>query len=927
MAKANVAFVSFNRGLVSRLGLARGDVKRIAMSAEVMTNWKPRVLGSMMIRPGTGYLFGTQGNNPARYLAFIYAINDVALIELTALIMRVVINDVLLTRVAVGSAVTNGTFAGNIAGWTDGSDVGATPPAYALVAGVNTLQLASNGTARSIAYQNVVVAVADQGKEHALRIVVNNGPISLKIGTAVGDDSYVNQTTIDTGTHSIAFTPTGAQITVQFASTLIRTTRVSNCTIEGAGIVTLPTQWTLADLGNLRSGPDQQSGDVLWVFCSGFQQRKIERRGTHPNARSWSIVLFRPDDGPFLIENTGPTTLTPSVLNGNGTLTASMPLFRATHVGALFSHTSIGQFVNKLIAALNDATNSIRVTGAGSDRSFTIAITGMTAGRTIILQRSFDNAAWVAVAGKTWGADTIEGYIDALDNQTIYYRLICTVVGAAGSTAVSLAIAIGSVRGIARVTSYTSNLVVNVEVITDFGGLTASATWEEGQWSDFRGWPSSGAFYEGRLWNAGKSSIVGSESDAFASYPDDIDGSLADSGPINRTIGSGPVDVINWVLPVQRLILGAQGAEHSARSSSLDEPLTPTNFNIKPASTQGSAPVQALRIDKNGIYVQRGGTRVFMLEFELQSYDYGSIHLSAIVPEIGSPGIIRMAAQRQIDTVAHFVRSDGVVACLLFDKVENVTCWYLTESDGASGVIEDVCVLPGSSSAEEDQVYYVVNRLINGVTVRYLEKMALESECLGNAAVCKLADAHVVYQGGFATNVPAGFASHLEGQQVVVWADTADVGTATDSSGNRTLIYTIVGGKLSPDLPTPAANIVIGLYYEAPWESAKLVELKTELGSALTEQKQIFGLGLIMADVHAKGLRYGRDLTDITTMQDLPGIEDGAPVGANDVRVSYDNPTIEFPGDWTTDERLCLLASAPRPVTILCATCDTESHA
>ena len=121
-------------------------------------------------------------------------------------------------------------------------------------------------------------------------------------------------------------------------------------------------------------------------------------------------------------------------------------------------------------------------------------------------------------------------------------------------------------------------------------------------------------------------------SDAFTSYLDTTEG---DSGPISRTVGAGPVDTINWALPLQRLILGAEGAEFSARASSFDEILTPSNFNLKPASTQGSAAVQGVKIDSHGIFVQRGGTRVFELAFDTETYDYGSSDLSILVPEIG----------------------------------------------------------------------------------------------------------------------------------------------------------------------------------------------------------------------------------------------------------------------------------------------------
>ena len=115
------------------------------------------------------------------------------------------------------------------------------------------------------------------------------------------------------------------------------------------------------------------------------------------------------------------------------------------------------------------------------------------------------------------------------------------------------------------------------------------------------------------MWWAGINGVWGSVSDAYDSFDETLTG---DAGPINRTIGSGPVDTINWILSLQRLVLGAQGAEWLAKSSSLDEPLTPTNFNLKTASTQGSGAVDPIKIDQGGVFVNRSGTRVYELAFD-----------------------------------------------------------------------------------------------------------------------------------------------------------------------------------------------------------------------------------------------------------------------------------------------------------------------
>ena len=93
MPRQNTHFLAFNRGLISSLGLARVDLKRTALSAEVMTNWMPRTLGSMMLRPGLQYLGTTRSNARAVYLPFIKATDDKALVELTASTMRVWVDD------------------------------------------------------------------------------------------------------------------------------------------------------------------------------------------------------------------------------------------------------------------------------------------------------------------------------------------------------------------------------------------------------------------------------------------------------------------------------------------------------------------------------------------------------------------------------------------------------------------------------------------------------------------------------------------------------------------------------------------------------------------------------------------------------------------------------------------------------------------
>jgi hypothetical protein len=877
MPKQTSALLSFNRGIMSRLGLARMDISRYAMSAFEQQNWMPRVLGSMKLRPGFQYLSATKSNGKARQFPFIFSTTDTALIEMTDSVMRVRVSDVLITRPAVTAAVTNGTFNTDVTGWTDNDEAGATS---AFQAG-GYLSLIGTGTNAAIRDQQV--AVSEVGTEHALRVVIQRGPVTLKVGQSTGTDEYVTETSLGVGTHSLSFTPTG-DFWIRFSNVRIAASWVNSVAVEAAGIMELPTPYALADLPLVRAEvPQCQSGDILYVACSGHQQRKIERRTT----RSWSIVLYAPETGPFLIENVSTTTITPSALTGDITLTASKPTFKSTHVGALYRMESVGQQVTQTCSGEDQWTAPIRVSGIGAQRAFQYAVADVWVG-TVTLQYSVAApGAWVDVLNTTVNVST--SYNDGLDNQIIYYRIgIKAGDYTSGTAGVALSFASGSGTGIVRITAYSSSLSVSAAVLSALFGTTGTANWWEGQWSDYRGWPSALSFFEGRLWWFGKAKLSGSVSDDFENFDDTV---LGDSGPILRSIGDGPVDSINWAIPAKRLLVGTGSSELSVRSSSLDEPLTPTNFNIKPTTTQGSAAIASLRIDSSAVFVQRSLSRLLELVYDPGLFDYALNDLTLIAPDLNSAGITQIAVQRQPDTRIHCVRADGTVAVLIFDRVENVTAWITVVTDG---LIEDVAVLPGDG---EDAVYYTVKRSLG----RYLEKWAMESECVGGT-LNKQADAFIVYQG-VATTTITGL-SHLEGKTVVVWGDGRDLGT-----------YTVSGGQIT-GITTAVSNAIVGLYYEARFESMKQC-FAAAMGTPLNQRKRIDHVGLILLDTHYQGLQFGPDFDNL---DDLPLMSQEQVTPADTVWEEFDEDSIVFPGTWSTDSRICLKAFAPRPCTVLAAT-------
>ncbi len=866
----------FNRGRISRLAVARTDVARVALSASIQTNWQPRTLGPMSLRAGMGYKGDTRDG---ALIPFVFSNAETALLELSAGVLRIWDGgDTLLSKPAVTAAVSNPDFTSDLSLWDDADDAGA-------VSSWDNGDMVLTGTKYNSARrrQQVFVDPVEQGIVHTLKINVALGPVVLRIGTNAGEDNVFRQSVLRTGEHFISFVPNGF-FHIEFASPRQYGARVSVCDLF-SGDIEIQTSWASTDDCKLVRW--DQSSDVVFCACEGYRQQRIERR---PN-NSWSVVDYEADDGPFLTENFENITITPSAIQGNITLTASRDVFDSGKVGALFSLTSQGQLVEADLSAELTFTNEIRVAGVSSDgnfnnptesgRQFTITRSGTWVG-TVSLQRSLGvTGAWATV--RTFTGNGSFTYDDELDNVVAFYRLGFEAGDfTSGVAELSMEYAGGSITGIAKVTGFTSSTLVDAIVLSDLGGTSATEIWAEGAWSDREGWPTAVVINEGRLVWFANGRTYASVSDSFSSFDPDV---VGDAGPINRRIGRGAINRTNWALPLQRMLVGVEDAEHSIRSNSFDEPLTNSNYNSKIISAAGTAPSPAAMLGTMGYFIDQTTRRIYEADFDGQRGDLTARDMTLLVPEIGDEGFARIAAQKSPDMRLHAVRDDGTVGVLVRDAAEDVLCWVDYETDG---LVEDVAVLPG---ARGDRVFYRVKRTIGGVDQQYLEEMARLDECVGDA-VSKLADSFIVGSGAI-----TGL-DHLEGETVVIWGDGVDQGTAIVSGGAVSQTYT---------------DWVVGLGYTARYKSAKLAG-QTALGMSLTQRSRIDHLGLLLADTHAQGLQFG---PSFELMDDMPAFEDGAQVDADAIWDEYEEDMIEFPGDWSTDNRICLQAAAPRPCTVL----------
>lgn len=892
MAVSEDYLLAFNRGVISDFAENRADVKRVGMSAETQMNCMPRIMGPMTLRPGLEYIGElATPNGVVRLLPFIFSNSDKALIEVTDTQLRVWAMDGLVTRQATVSTLANQDFTSNLNNWVQADATGGSVSSWETGGFMSLTGTETHAAAR---YQdlNIEFNEAGTGKEYALDIQVTAGVVGFRIGTAAGLDDIFSETQLGEGTHSLAFMPPGGHAYIYFFNYSKRKAYVNTCHLNTTAT---PMAYTtnLLPTETLDATRFAQSGDVIFIARGkDHPPCKIERRGQH----SWSIAAYDVIDGPFRAANITQASITPSATTGVTTLTASKPVFTSANVGGLYKLQSAGVANSKLLDVVDSATSTIKVTGVGDERKFDYSVTAIAAwGGTVVLERSLvEEGRWVTVASHTAANTTVTGYDDTLDNQVAYYRLRVTVALTGSPLTAAMTYALGSQAGVVRIETYTSPTVVSGTVLKTLGNTSATKDWSEGAWSPRRGYPSAVAFYQGRLWWAGKDKIWASVTDDFYSFDDDY---VGDAGPIQRTIGTGAVDVISWLCPLRQLMVGAEGAEYMCRSNTIEDPMTPANFNLLRVGDYGSSNTDVISVDGAAIYVDRTGARILAMSNTVDNAEI--LETSLLSPELCKPSIKRIAVQRRPDTRIHFVRCDGTVVVLIYDKAEQVNCFVTVETQG---LIEDVVVVPNTP---EDWVFYVVVRVIDGVARRYLERWAGVDDAIGGERN-KMLDSYYEYIGEPTRHLYD--LDHLEGREVLVWGNRKYLGA-----------FTVLNGHIA--LSESVSYAVVGLYYYGKFVSRKLGFL-TQGPSVLSKKRRVVGAALMLLNTHKDSLQYG---TDEDHLDYLPPIDAEAEVAADYQWDKYDTDPIAFNGTVENDTKLVLKMHAPYPCTVTAAVVTLEN--
>lgn len=409
-------------------------------------------------------------------------------------------------------------------------------------------------------------------------------------------------------------------------------------------------------------------------------------------------------------------------------------------------------------------------------------------------------------------------------------------------------------------------------------------------------YPASVTYHERRRWFAGTANKPqniwatrnGTQSNLTSSVPS------RDDDALEFRIAAQQQNAIRHLIPLSDLVAFTVGGEFRIFSDG-GAAITPTTLSTKPQGFSGSDQPQPVLTTQSALYVQAQGSRVRELAYDPSGTGfYRSTDVSLLATHLFNNYTVKeLAYTRAPESVLWAIRSDGIMLGMSYVPDQQVFGWHQHQTDG---VFESCAVIPENN---EDVLYVVVRRTIDGRDVRYIER--LTSRQFANQASAFFVDAGLSYSGAPITTVSGLW--HLEGEAVQILAD-----------GSVVLDKTVQNGSVTLD--TAASVVQVGKGY-----LSDLVTLALAYeGAPASGQGTMKNVSKVyMRVVNSSVIKAG---PSFSKLREYPARAVSDPYGSPPSLQTLEAP-LSIDPNWSTDGSVCVRQDLPLPLTVAAMALDT----
>lgn len=323
--------------------------------------------------------------------------------------------------------------------------------------------------------------------------------------------------------------------------------------------------------------------------------------------------------------------------------------------------------------------------------------------------------------------------------------------------------------------------------------------------------------------------------------------------------------------------------------------ISPSSIVANAQVYSGANDVPPIVAGDNILYVQSKGSIVRDLVYNFYANVFTGTDISVYSSHLFfGYQLLEWAWCEEPFKIAWVVRNDGQLLSLTFLKEQELIGWAHHDTNGLFKSVATVTEQIPQGSV--DALYTVVQRVVNGVTVQYIERMADRYISTYQAAWC--VDCGIQY-AGVATTTFIG-AQFLGGLTVTGLAD-----------GNVITPF-VMSANGSFTLPVAASNVTLGVAFLPQLQP---VQLDTGEPTIQGKRKAIPTVTVRCADT--LGLTIGADFDTLVVMKDLVISNLGSQTNEVVTGLITGDAMTNINATWTPQGQYCIQQSSPYPATVL----------
>ena len=342
-------------------------------------------------------------------------------------------------------------------------------------------------------------------------------------------------------------------------------------------------------------------------------------------------------------------------------------------------------------------------------------------------------------------------------------------------------------------------------------------------------YPGVSTFHEQRLVRARtntdpqtfRGSVVGDFDNMNSSSP------LREDDAYKFTLNANEVNEIRWMVSLKALVIGTSESIWQA-TPGFGDAITAYSIKVDRQNAIGVADVLPIPIGGSILFVTYSGERVYDLFYSFEDNGYKGNDLSVLASHLFKDDpIVDWCYQRHPDSTLWCVKEDGDLLGLTYFREHQVWGWHRHDTEGT---FESTARI--STSEGVDEVYFIVNRTIEGTTRRYVEKLEerLPNDDIKDAFFvdCGLSlDAPKTITAPVTAANPVVVTAVAHGFSTDDLVDIVEVGGMTEINDTRFKIVRLTADTFS--LKTEAGVAVDGLLYTAYTSGGKVRKAITTL--------------------------------------------------------------------------------------------------